>query len=138
MPSEVDLPLKNNYIISDKMFLTILRRLIESENYPYTTDIEYSSPIDDSMVFKICNGTNKLTITRLGSNDDRITIHGEYDYIKQFLHDLAIEATTIVFSELCANAFMCSDSKLENTIHGKLKNMMDSVFQDESLLRSKV
>ena len=106
MPSEVELPLENNHIIGDKLFFTILRRLVESDYYPYKTDIEYSSTINDTMVFKICSGTNKLTITRLGSNDDRIRIHGEFDYIKQFLHDLAIEATTIVFRELCRNCLI--------------------------------
>ena len=132
MGAVVHIPLKNNYIISDKLFFNILNRLIESENYRYHTDIEYSSTIDDSIVYKICSGKDELTITRQGSNDAIIKLHGEKAVIRQFLHDLAIEATTMIFTELCANAFKCEHEKLEAEVYNKIKMTMDGVFKEQS------
>ncbi|MHA2091112.1 MAG: hypothetical protein ACW98K_09660, partial [Candidatus Kariarchaeaceae archaeon] len=91
MPPVLELSLGNNYIISDKLFFAILHNLIESDDYAYTTDIEYASAIDDSLIIKICSHNRKLTITRHGSNDDIIKLHGEHQLIREFLHDLAIE-----------------------------------------------
>ncbi|MHA2092383.1 MAG: hypothetical protein ACW98K_16155 [Candidatus Kariarchaeaceae archaeon] len=132
MPPVVELSLGNNYIISDKLFFAILHKLIESDDYAYTTDIEYTSAIDDSMIIKICSNDRKLTIARHGSNDDIIKLHGEHQLIREFLHDLAIEATSMIFKELCSNAFECGADVLHNSIREKIKLSVDSVFTEQT------
>ncbi len=131
MPSVVELSLGNNYIISDKLFFAILRKLVASDDYLYKTDIEYTSAIDDSMMIKICSNKRKLTVTRHGSNDDIIKLHGERELIREFLHDLAIEATSMIFKELCSNAFKCGTEVLHDSIHEKIKQSIDSVFAEQ-------
>ncbi len=129
MGTTVQIPLKNNRLMNDKLFFMVVKNVLERESNKYRKDIHYKNPIDDSMILKICKEDEEITITRHGDNEVVIKIHAKEEVAKEFLKEMAIEAATIICNDICINAFTEED-ELKNSLHQQIKQGIENTFKE--------
>lgn len=129
---EVTLDLsRDTFLITDRLFFEILRRLVDNEKNNYVDNLTYSSPVDDSLICKIGCGDDEITITRYGENDKTIKIQGPSLFVKKFLRQMAVEAATIVTKELFIDS-VCNkehdNEKLLNDVYKSIEKLFEANF----------
>ena len=127
MGSTVEIPLKHNRIINDKLFFMVVKNMLDSEDNEYRQDIHYKNPLDDSMILKICLCEEEITITRHGENEVVIKLHGKEEIVKQFMKKMAIEASAIICNEFCVNAFENKD-EFRKRLYKNIKEGIETTF----------
>lgn len=127
MGSSIDISLKHNRVMNDKLFFMVVKNILAKENNEYREDIHFKNPVDDSMILKICLGEDEITITRHGENDVVIRLHGKEEIVKQFLKEMAIEAAAIICNEFCINAFDNKDG-FRDTLYQNIKDGIETTF----------
>ena len=135
MAPRLKLNLKDNLAIIESFLKMIVKSVIQNPANNYTKEISYVDRSHGSMVIKICNGKEYLTLSKHGEGDDNIELHGPMAFIKEFLAELAIEASILITQELCGNIF---DGEGEcifaNTVADKIRNGISASFSKCNLL----
>ena len=85
-------------IISKQFILRSIKSFVE-KNDKFEEEITVKSPLGDSMVKKIKKGDKKIIISTKHENDIELSIKGDPELIKKFLHDITLEAVSRVASE---------------------------------------
>ena len=129
MGTTVQIPLKNNRLMNDKLFFMVVKNVLERESNKYRKDIHYKNPVDDSMILKICMEDEEITITRHGDNEVVIKLHAKEEVAREFLKEMAIEAATIICNDICTNAFTEGDVFKDN-LHQNLKEGIEKAFNE--------
>jgi hypothetical protein len=85
-------------IISKEFILRTIRSFIEKHN-EFKEDIIVKSPLGDSMIMTIKKGDKEIVISTKHENDIKLNIKGHPELIKNFVHEITLEAVTTVASE---------------------------------------
>ena len=126
---EIQLDLsRDTFLISDRLFFELLRRLVANEANNYVDNLTFNTPGSDAMLCKIGHGDDEITITRMGENDARIKIQGEKILVKKFLRQMAVEAAAIVTKELFIDS-VCSKEHDKTALLYNVYKAIEELFE---------
>ena len=119
--------------IMSREFVILSIRSLFKNNPDYKKGMAFKSPLEDIMILTVLKGDKEIAVSAGGRSDITLSLKGDQELVKEFVHDMTTEALTLVASEfsLCLQktAPWLSQEKLRTEFRKHLKEAIyDSIM----------